>query len=281
MKRKDKIKLTFSRNWKLPGQERISNWLKPSNDLKNTFKDGITWLSEENLAIYTTADNYIEWTILSCGTYEAEIEKLIAISLLEGDSALDIGANIGLQSLRMARYAGKNGKILAFEPLAHLRDKFLKNVQLNRFNNVSLFPFALSDKESNLEYAINENIWNQGTFSLSHTPKGNNTQTINVKIGDNLVEITNLKKLTLIKIDVEGHEFNVLKGLTKTLERFKPRLIFEYDKNYWAANNYNIADCFNFLTNLNYNIYQINPVGCERVYYANLIQAGNLFCIVS
>lgn len=77
MKRSDKIKLNFTRNWNLPGQERLTNWLKPSNELKNQLRNGITWLNTDDIAIYTTADNYIEWTILSTGTYEDEIGKLI------------------------------------------------------------------------------------------------------------------------------------------------------------------------------------------------------------
>src|SRR5471030_55574 len=103
MKRNDRIKLSFIRNWNLPGKERLAHWFKPSVALKSGLKDGIVWLNTEDIAIYTTADNYIEWTILSTGTYEDEIGKLIRISLNPGDTALDIGANIGLQSIRMSQ----------------------------------------------------------------------------------------------------------------------------------------------------------------------------------
>src|SRR4051812_4187534 len=114
MKRKDRIKLDFTRNWKLPGKERLSRWLKPSEQIKTTLKDGITWLSNEDIAIFTSADNYIEWSLLSTGTYEDEINKLIRISLKTGYVALDIGANIGLQSIRMAQCVGESGYVYAF-----------------------------------------------------------------------------------------------------------------------------------------------------------------------
>src|ERR1700744_5943068 len=138
MKRKDRIKLDFTRNWKLPGKERLSNWLKPSEDTKSALKNGITWLSNEDIGIFTTADNYIEWSLLSTGTYEEEINKLIRISLKPGNIALDIGANIGLQSIRMSQSAAPGGKIYAFEPLVHLQEKFNKNIILNKVNNVKL-----------------------------------------------------------------------------------------------------------------------------------------------
>ena len=279
MKRIDKIKLIFSRNWKFPGQDRISRLLTPSEDLKRSYKDGITWLSEEKIAIFTTADNYIEWSILCTGTYENEIGKLISISLKEGDVALDIGGNIGLQSLRMAKYVGKTGNVLAFEPLAHLRKKFARNILLNRFENICLLPYALSDQESLMTFTVNKDQWNQGTFSLSQNDVGNITEQISVKIGDQTIEISNLNKLNLIKIDVEGFEFNVLSGLTATLKKFKPRLIFEYDENYWAVNHQHILSCYQFLRSLNYTIYQVNAMGCELISDPALIKGGNLFCL--
>src|SRR5476651_1438788 len=106
MKRSDRIKLNFIRNWRLPGRERLANWFKPSIQLKAKLNNGIVWLADEDIAIYTTADNYIEWTILTTGTYEDEISKLIRISLKIGGVALDIGGNIGLQSIRMSQCAG-------------------------------------------------------------------------------------------------------------------------------------------------------------------------------
>jgi hypothetical protein len=63
MKRIDRIKLDFTRNWKLPGKERLSNLLKPSDKLKSGIKNGIVWLTGEDIAIHTSADNYIEWTM--------------------------------------------------------------------------------------------------------------------------------------------------------------------------------------------------------------------------
>jgi FkbM family methyltransferase len=279
MKRSDKIKLNFTRNWNLPGQERIANWFKPSSQLKAGLKNGIIWLNTDDIAIYTTADNYIEWMILSTGTYEDEIGKLIKLSLTEGDNALDIGANIGLQSLRMSACIGSTGKVFSFEPLEHLHEKFRKNINLNKAKNVVLFPFALADKESEVELTINKSDWNQGAFSLRDTNNGNDKQKIIIKVADELPEIQLINNLALVKIDVEGFEYHVLKGLKQTLQKHKPRIIFEYDSNYWKAAGQNKEDCFEFLRALNYLVYQVNPVDCELINTAVNIEDGNLFCI--
>jgi len=279
MKRKDRIKLDFTRNWNLPGKERLSNWLKPSADTISALKNGITWLKGEDLAIFTTADNYIEWTLLSVGTYEDEINKLIRISLKPGDNAIDIGANIGLQSIRMAQSVTNTGHVYSFEPLFHLQNKFKRNIALNKFENVTLFPFALSDAADEITYSINENNWNQGTFSLQHKNSGTTAQQITIKVADQLTEIQLLPHLELIKIDVEGFEFQVIKGLEKTIKKHKPRIIFEYDNNYWGANGQKIGDCFEFLRGMNYDLYQITSVGCELIRNAAEIKGGNLFCM--
>ena len=281
MKRKDQIKLNFTRNWGLPGKERLANWFKPSTKLKTDLKDGIVWLNKEDIAIYTTADNYIEWSILSTGTYEDEIGKLIKISLAEGDTAIDVGGNIGLQSLRMSVCVGSTGKVFAFEPLNYLQEKFRKNMALNKADNVTLFPFALSDQQNELDLIINKDQWNQGTFSLNNKDTGNNKQRIVVKVADEMSEIQLLDSVSLIKIDVEGFEFQVLRGLKQTLQKHQPRIIFEYDSNYWADTGQSIADCYEFLHSLNYTLYQISMVGCEVINNVDNIESGNLFCIVN
>jgi FkbM family methyltransferase len=280
MKRIDRIKLDFTRNWKLPGKERLSHLLKPSDKLKASIREGIVWLSDEDIAIYTSADNYIEWTILSTGTYEDEINKLIRISLKNGGNALDIEANIGLQSIRMSQCAGQTGKVYAFEPLTYLQEKFNRNVTLNKAFNVTLLPYGLSNQETEADFTINKNSWNQGTFSLNGSNgEGSDKQRVFIKIADNLPEIQNLSSLDLIKIDVEGFEYHVLLGLAKTLKKHKPRIIFEYDSNYWISNDQKIADCCSFLQSFGYTIYQITPVGCELLNRLENIESGNLFCI--
>lgn len=281
MKRIDRIKLDFTRNWKLPGKERLSNLLKPSDKLKLGIKNGIVWLTGEDIAIYTSADSYIEWTILSTGTYEDEINKLIRISLKDGNNALDIGGNIGLQSIRMSQCVGNTGKVFAFEPLNYLQEKFRRNMNLNKAGNVTLFPYALSDTDGEADFTINTNNWNQGTFSLSNADGGPQKQHVVIKAADDMPEVQNLTSLELIKIDVEGFEYKVLLGLKNTLERLKPRIIFEYDDNYWLNNGQKINDCYNFLQSLGYTLYQVTSVGCELITSSGQIEAGNLFCISS
>jgi len=281
MNRIDRIKLDFTRNWKLPGKERLTHLLSPSRDLKASIKNGIAWLTGEDIAIYTSADSYIEWSILTTGTYENEINKLIRISLKAGETALDIGGNIGLQSLRMSQCVGNEGKVIAVEPLGYLQEKFRRNMALNKAENITLLPYALSDEEGEVEFTIDSSSWNQGTFSLNKNAPGAEKQVVLIKIPDSVPEVSSLEAVHLIKIDVEGFEFQVLRGLKQTIEKHKPRIIFEYDKGYWDNTGQAIAGCFLFLQQMNYTLYQITPVGCTLLADSTMVESGNLFCMPS
>lgn len=281
MKRSDRIRLNFTRNFRFPGKERIANWLRPSAQLQAEIKNGIVWLKDEDIAIYTTADNYIEWTILTTGTYEDEINKLIRISLKPGCIAMDIGANIGLQSLRMSACVSKDGKIFAFEPLTHLQEKLKNNIVLNNVSNIVVFPYALSDNVRDEEFKINKGVWNQGTFSIDHKGTGGESQLVAIRVADELPEIRRLDRLDLIKIDVEGFEYPVLRGLKNTLQKHRPRIIFEYDDNYWRLNGYDITDCFHYLHSFKYNLHQVTSVGCEKIADPSDALPGNFFAIPS
>lgn len=279
MNRSDRIKLIFLRNWHLPGKERLSRWLKTSGELQAGLRNGITWLNQEDIAVYTTADNYIEHTVLVSGTYENEIKTLINISLKPGFAALDIGANIGIQSIRMAQRIGPGGKVYAFEPLEHLQSKLKKNLALNNCSNVTVFPLALADNEEIKTISIDEKRWNQGTFSLSQNNTGQSEQELKVKIGDRIAEVAQLDRLDLIKIDVEGFEYQVIKGLKDTITRHRPRIIFEYDATYWSRTGQSISDCLDLLHSLGYQVYQIYAAGCEPVNAPAAIKSENLLAI--
>jgi FkbM family methyltransferase len=279
MRKSDRLRLSFTRNWSLPGKFRLLKWLNLSNKITTDFKNGITWLKNENLAIYINVDNYIEHLILSTGDYEEDVYKLINISLKPGYVAIDVGANIGIQTIRMSSIVGDYGKVYSFEPIEFLRKKFQNNVALNNCENVELLPLALSDENHTIEVYIDEKKWNQGTFSLSDSDSVGTRQQLTVMKGDDIPQINLLERLDLIKIDVEGFEYNVLRGLRKTLNKHHPRIIFEYDASYWKKSSGNLNNCIEFLTELNYITYHVTSAGCELIIDPQDVLAENLFSV--
>ena len=162
----------------------------------------------------------IEQKLIRDGKHDPDVERIIAEKLNEEGIFIDIGANIGYFSL----LAAKNNKIkvFAFEPSHRERKQFYKNLNLNNFNNIIIFPFALS----NIKETLNLNIardWNPGLNSIVNTL---DTECVYVdKIQcypfTDVFPKKLLNDIKLVKIDVEGFEMNVLKGMESYMQHMQ------------------------------------------------------------
>lgn len=161
------------------------------------------------------------------GLYEKE-NLMLLLALLKKIASpvvLDIGANIGNHTLAFATVASR---VLAFEPLPAVYDLLVRNVKANGLDNVITFPFALSDTEEEATlYMVREG--NVGASSFDKREAGVDAVTVKKKVGDAVVEKTGIRKLDLIKLDVEAHEAFVLRGLKNTLEQHKPIITMEWN----------------------------------------------------
>ena len=136
---------------------------------------------------------------------------------------LDVGANVGKYSVIIGNQLRENGKVFAFEPEPSNLKALKRNLELNRLTNVNIIPLACSDKKDRLKLYLNEK--NSGGHSLIE--KQTSFIEVDVDTLDNRIEKQKIKKVDMIKIDVEGAEADVLKGAKKILKRYHPRVIFE------------------------------------------------------
>lgn len=176
---------------------------------------------------FTSVSSFIlrDWT-------EPELREL-AQFVRPGTVFIDVGANVGLYTLKAARLAGPDGTIVAVEPGRAAADLLECNLALNRFANVRIVRAALADKV--------------GTAALYHVPLGDDPQafslfcdgaaveaeTVATTTLDALVAELNLPGVDCVKIDVEGAEPLVLVGAQRTLARWHPVVIFEI--NSWPS----------------------------------------------
>ena len=194
-----------------------------------------------------------------------EIEVLLSeIKKKKLNYFLDVGANCGYYSLKIAQDISSIN-IFSFEPNPEAYLKFskslLKNLKLS--NNIKLENFGLSNENKKLKMQSMIKFGyaqTGGSTVIKNNIKENHHEFYaNFKIGD---EILNLRKKNLaIKIDVEGHELNVLNGLKKTLDSNKCILQIEIFKN-------NFENVDNFLSSLGYNYFKIIPER-SNYFYSN------------
>ena len=179
-----------------------------------------------------TLSNYIDWCVFFYGAYEKQ-NLLMYEDLLSGVKGrpvvLDIGANVGHHSLFFSRFAGE---IHCFEPNPKLFAKLLKKINLNNLENVSIHEFGMGNEEQSLQYYEPVDC-NQGTgsFISDHATNTRKGKMLKVVRADDYLGKLNLPKIDLIKIDVEGFEYNVLKGLKASLCKYLPIVIFEFSGN--------------------------------------------------
>ena len=146
---------------------------------------------------------------------EQAILQLLASKVRPGDTVYDIGANVGLYSVLLATAVGERGEVIAFEPDGESYAHLQRNLKLNGLLNVRIFRAALGETSGKVKLYLGEIA---GPARLTR-PCTSDRQYELVKLmeGDALREMENLRVPRVVKIDVEGYEYAVIRGLSRTL----------------------------------------------------------------
>ncbi len=156
---------------------------------------------------------------------EPFVERMLN-SLKPGDVFYDIGANIGMISILIAKKMdGKQLSICCFEPEPANAQELRSNLQLNGLNDLVVNQFALGDKEGACELFVVDEV-GAGSHSLaSGYQQGSRAVEIEIKSGDQFAESSGSYP-NVIKLDVEGAELSVLRGFEQTLKAGRLRELF-------------------------------------------------------
>ncbi|MES2417953.1 MAG: FkbM family methyltransferase [Bacteroidota bacterium] len=241
------------------GQFKLFLWLLRHNQLKQVEKIDQPITGSFKLKLNTK--NFIDSCIYYTGDYEPYLKIHYKKIIKSGDVVLDVGANIGFHSLYFAELTGITGKVLSFEPIPINFKSFKENLELNNFPQVSANNIALGNENASINIHIDQEGQNPGAYSL--LTLGTKNQTIKCEKGDDFLNNLGIDKVHFMKIDVEGYEFEVLKGLKNTIDRSRPVINFEYDRSYQLKNNDDPASIFSFLAQRNYHFFKIDGYGNE------------------
>lgn len=166
--------------------------------------------------------------------WEKKIYQIYRSILKENDIAVDIGAYIGTHSIPMSKHCKK---VYSFEANPDIFFYLLKNLTLNHIGNIVPHGIALSDSKSEVNFYKRDD----GTSRISNRHQRGQLVKLQTDLLSSFID-TN-EKIKLIKIDVEGHEFNVLKGAKDLIDKSKPYIIIEVFQNKlnelteWAKDN--------------------------------------------
>ena len=221
MNTRTKLQIARALYWTLTGFRRVGG----RNDSARVTRRGIQWQLDLREGI--------DLAIYAFGYFEYETVRAYRRMLKPGDTVIDIGANIGAHTLHLARCVSPTGKVIAFEPTAYAYNKLRQNIALNPMlaSLIEAEQIMLVDSDATQVKAQLYSSWQiHDTAAGTHPKHGgrlmDTTGAHNVSL-DSYVTRHKIDAISLIKMDVDGHECQVLHGAHELLQRDKPVLLME------------------------------------------------------
>jgi FkbM family methyltransferase len=220
----------------------------PHNSIRHVERAGIRY----DLDLHDMVQWYIYYGFLT-------LESLIDLAP-KGGVILDVGANIGYATLRLAQKIGSQGHVHAFEPVPNTYRHLLRHLTLNPAlaSFISAHNIGLSAQRQELTF-LELNVGNNGMNRVA-SELAEEVELIRNKVVipsfplDEWIKYNSINCLDLIKIDVEGYEYQVLMGAKNTIERFRPALFIELDDRNLARYGDDYRNLLRFLLDLDYRI---------------------------
>lgn len=255
-----------------------------SNIIRKLNKSLVSLLKQKSVVIEghkIYLDKYDSMRLSTRKSFDQQVIKAAKLHIKEGDVVVDVGANIGYYTLLFAKLVGPSGKVYAFEPHPENFQILKKNILENGYRNVILEKKAVSSKNGIEKLYIDKDMATRHSFlkSFVTTSKFVEVDTIT------LDSYFGKKKVDFVKIDVEGYEFQVLKGMNDLMDNKEICIITEFTPWNLKQQQINPNEFVNFFTSKGFGLYEINEQGrfkfslndalrkatMKKTYYTNII----------
>jgi len=194
--------------------------------------------------------------------FEDTVQEIYQAWLAPGDSAVDVGAHRGAHLFPMAEAVGANGRIYAFEPIKPMYAALKKKLKTRGLGQVKLFNLALAQKAGTASFNYFENRPAFSGLERRATPfddaEGGLTN-VTVKCATLDSKLPLFRKISAIKLDIEGGELHALMGARKCLKKSRPLVVFENGRQA-AANvyDYTADDFFTFFDEMGMKVFWLS-----------------------
>lgn len=209
--------------WHLPTVGTISAWSRLRRRLFATHVIRAGLNAGKRIALRRPDPAFLD------GSYEAPIQTALAEHLAEGAVFYDVGANVGFFSLLAASIVGDSGAVYAFEPVPANAASIRHSARLNRLSNIEVFEEAVGERSGSASLILSRHIGGATLASKGAPQDATGEIEVAVTTLDDAIADRGLRPPSLIKIDVEGAELEVLRGMTDTLAIHRPPILYEID----------------------------------------------------
>lgn len=182
----------------------------------------------ESFKLFVRKNDYATGaTIANIKAYEPLVASEIKQRLSPGDTFIDIGANVGYHAMLAASIVGKNGRVLAFEPLPNNCELLDLSIAENGFDHVTLYPHAVGEKDDTLTLMVvgmysNAHLQTSIEGSIHHTDE----LSVRVVALDNF--LADIDRIDMVKMDIEGVEPLAWRGMENLIRKFRPLVLTEF-----------------------------------------------------
>jgi FkbM family methyltransferase len=203
----------------------------------------------------------IDLSVFLFGKFQRNVSDNKYMSLPEDAVIFDVGANFGIMTLQFAGMAPL-GKVYAFEPTYYAFSKLKRNLDLNpelakRITAVQSFVSSRTSKETSIKAYASWKVAGAADGARHSVHRGTlkPTEGIGEVSLDDFCEENKIGKLDFVKIDTDGHEYEVLRGGRKVIAEFKPIIIFEVGLYAMEENNVDFSNYLNYFDSLGYSLF--------------------------
>jgi len=215
---------------------------------------------------------------LQHNSHESGEVRFLESIIRPGMKVIDVGANIGITSVTIARNIGKDGELYSFEPVSHYFRILQQNLSSNGIENAEALPVALSDRIGETEFYLKEL---SSGIVFEEEAKKTRVSTLSI---DSFLQQREVERIDLINMDCEGSELLVLRGAKETLRRNKVKIFCEIHHGFLKQLGQSIGDLVKYLQSLEFEVQSVSlddlKVGnnfdkCEYIYALNLSERKN------
>jgi FkbM family methyltransferase len=192
--------------------------------------------------------------------FEPRVREKLRQHARPGAMVLDIGANIGYYTVQAATLVGPHGRVFAFEPQPSMRQELAANLALNQLSNVTVIPYALSDRAETVRFCV-PTAGNESMGSLHSNPRFEADCEIEVETRclDDVLKSVDCPLVDLVKLDAEGAELPIVKGAARLFSGpSKPCVVFEANEENCAPFGYRVFDLLKAFWDFGYQLTQID-----------------------
>ncbi|MDX3057847.1 FkbM family methyltransferase [Streptomyces sp. NE06-03E] len=171
---------------------------------------------------HTDTHDLIQRYIYTFGVWEPPLTKWLQRTLQPGDTFVDVGSNVGYYSLLASQLVGRSGSVVAIEASPDFHTLLSANVALNHASNVRTVSEAVSDRAEMLHFILASSA-NMGANSIvPYAGEAESQVDVPARPLPDILTPSELASVRVIKVDVEGAEGAVVRGLVPALERLRP-----------------------------------------------------------